>query len=103
MTTGNLRDHCREGTMIKHFTPGKLYRTETFFDAYENDRTAVKLSPGIVLMYVERCPCDAVVNQDRIKEEDFEDFKFLFGDARISLCTIRHDALYIKENLQGPL
>ncbi len=46
---------------MKYLIPGKLYETKTFFDAYENDRTAVKLSPGIVMMYVERCPCDAVV------------------------------------------
>ncbi len=99
MATGNLKDHSR----VKYLIPGKLYRTQTFFDAYENDRTAVKLSPGIVLMYVERCPCNAIVNQDRVKEGDYEDFKFLFGDARISLCTIRYDSLHIKENLEGPL
>ena len=90
---------------MKYLIPGKLYETKTFFDAYENDRTAVKLSPGIVMMYVERCPCDAVVKSegDGQEEGDYVDFKFLFGEARISLCTILYDSLHIKENLEGPL
>ena len=98
MTTGNLRDRSKVRNLLQ---PGKLYRTKTFLDAYENGFVSVKLSPGIVLMFVDHCPCDAgESNQGKV----YTDFRFLFEESRMTMCTGKgQSASYIMANLEGPL